>query len=366
MHRIRPVPQVGGREADIRGLEALDGCGCWHARAKASRAPAYTPPFMRLRLLLLPLLCLPPGCQGDSHGAENGEGGVPVIAMIPKGTTHAFWKSVEKGARKAADEQGVKLIWKGPLKENDRAQQIQLVQQFLAQDVDGLLLAPLDHKALRAPVAQAGDLGIPVVIFDSSLEGEVGKDFLCLVATDNFEAGRLGGAKLRQLMGGTGKVVLLRYQVGSASTTRREEGFLEAVQEGGGVEILVDNRWAGPTVGEAKTESLNLMTRLREADGVFCCCEPVAAGMLLALRQEGLAGKIKFVGFDASPLLIAGLENGEIDALVVQDPQGMGALAVNSMVNHLEEKPVGHFMDTGAKVLTMQNLQDPEIRRLLE
>ncbi|HBF22294.1 MAG TPA: sugar ABC transporter substrate-binding protein [Planctomycetes bacterium] len=325
---------------------------------------------MQLRLLLLPLLCASFSCQEETSSSKQKTVEPPVIAMIPKGTTHSFWKSVEKGARTAADAHGVELIWKGPLKENDRAQQIQLVQQFLTQRVDGLLLAPLDHKALKAPVLRAKAQGVPVVIFDSALEGQPGEDYLSLVATDNFEAGKLGGQQMHKLLNGTGKVVLLRYQVGSASTTRREEGFLEAVQAGGGIEISVSNRWAGPTVGDAKNESLNLMGRLREADGVFCCCEPVAAGMLLALRQEGLAGKIKFVGFDSSPLLLDGLKKGEIDALVIQNPKKMGALAVTTMIDYIKgsdsSQSTNTFVDTGTAVVTLQNLHNPEIKELLE
>src|SRR5688572_11921794 len=119
------------------------------------------------------------------------------IAVIPKGTTHVFWKSVEKGAKKAGEDLNVEIVWKGPLKESDRAQQIQLVQQFTSQGgeggISGIVLAPLDDKALAAPVKAAQDKKVPVVIFDSALEGEPGKDFVSFVATNSEAAGKLGG-----------------------------------------------------------------------------------------------------------------------------------------------------------------------------
>ncbi len=286
--------------------------------------------------------------------------------MIPKGTTHVFWKSVEAGARSAAAELDVDLEWKGPLVENDRAQQIQLVQQFVAEGVHGLILAPLDRKALAAPVAQARSKKIPVVIYDSALEGEPGVDFVSLVATDTRHGGELAGEELARLLADGGGVVLLRYQVGSASTEEREAGFLEAVKKNPLVQILVENRYAGPTAGEAKTSALNLLDALRAAQGIFCSNESATLGMLLALRQEGLAGKIRFVGFDASPPLVEALRTGEIDALVVQNPRKMGNLAVRTMVQHLKGETVEPVIDTGAVLVTTKNMEDLEIAPLLE
>ena len=288
------------------------------------------------------------------------------IAVIPKGTTHVFWKSVEAGAREAGEELGVEIIWKGPLKENDRALQIQVVEQFISEGVDGIALAPLDRQALKNPVKTAQDKGIPVVILDSALDGEPGKDFVSFVATNNKNGGKLAGAEMARLLGGQGKVVLLRYQAGSASTTNREEGFLEALQGSPGISLLVENRYAGATAGEAKTAALNLLDQIRQADGVFCPNESSTLGMLLALQQESLAGKVHYVGFDASPPLVEGLKKGDIDALVVQNPHRMGYLAVKSVVQHIRGEEVEPVIDTGAALVTRDNMDDPEIRSLIE
>src|SRR6187431_2988720 len=121
------------------------------------------------------------------------------IAVIPKGTTHSHWKSVEAGAKKAGQELGVEIVWKGPLKEDDRAQQIALVQQFVSSGISAIVLAPLDDTALRGPVKSASDRKIPVVIFDSAIKGEVGKDFISYVATDNRRGGMIGGEELVRL-----------------------------------------------------------------------------------------------------------------------------------------------------------------------
>ena len=304
------------------------------------------------------------GCSEEPGATGGGTQAGLRLAVIPKGTTHVFWKAVEDGAQRAARELGVEVLWKGPLQENDRAQQIQLVQQFVAQGVDGIALAPLDHAALAAPVRAALAAGIPTVIFDSNLDGVPGTDFASFVATDNAQGGRIAGQQLVELLGGRGTVVVLRYQVGSASTEAREAGFLE-VARACGLEISVDNRYAGATAGEAKTTALNLLDKLQAAQGVFCSNESATNGMLLALRQMGLAGKLRFVGFDASPPLVDALRNGDIDALVVQNPRKMGHAAVSTLVRRIRGEQVEPVIDTGVVLVTRDNMNDAAIAELL-
>ena len=322
---------------------------------------------IKTRVLAISLgFALLAGCGPKQSSDLPKAGAAKVIAMIPKGTTHIFWKTVQRGAERAAKELNVDLRWKGPLKENDRVQQIQVVQQFTADKVDGILLAPLDSRALLGPVREARAKNIPVAIFDSDLEGEAGKDFQSFIATDNTQGGRLAGAKLAELMGGKGDAVLLRYMAGSASTTNRENGFEEALAKASGIKLVVKNRCAGPTAGEAQTESLNLMDKVKAAQGVFCSNESATNGMLQALRKQGLAGKIKFVGFDASPPLIEAMRKGEIDALVVQDPDKMGYLAVKTMVAILGGGKPALKVDTGVTLITPANLETPAIQALLK
>ncbi len=319
--------------------------------------------------LLVTSLLLATAC-GDTSKATPSATNSPAansrrVAVIPKGTTHVFWQAVADGARAGGAATGLEIAWKGPLQENDRAQQIQLVQQFVSEGIAGLALAPLDHVALVPAVAAAKRKGIPVVIFDSDLDGTPGQDFACFVATDNHKGGEMAGQHLGTLLGGKGKVVLLRYQVGSASTEAREAGFLAAARAAG-LEVTVDNRYAGATVGDAKNTALNLADQLRAAQGVFCSNESATAGMLQALRQLDLVGKIRCVGFDASPPLVDGLREGAIDALVVQDPRRMGELAVKALADLIAGKPVAAKVDTGAVLATKANMNEPAVQRLLQ
>lgn len=312
------------------------------------------------------------GCEkkpAPAEGTSKSPGAASkqlTLAVIPKGTTHVFWKSVEKGAKQAGADLGATIIWKGPLVENDRAQQIQLVQQFVSEGVSGIVLAPLDKQALVGPVKEAGAKNIPVVIFDSALEGTAGTDFASFVATNNRAAGKMGGDHLVKSLGGKGNVVLLRYLVGSASTDERESGFLDAVKSSPDLKLLTDNQYAGPTPDEAKAKALNMIDQIKEAQGVFCPNESSTFGMLLALRQEKLTGKVKLVGFDSSPPLLEALRAGEIEALVVQNPRRMGYLAVESIIKRLRGEKVEPSIDTGAVLVTKENIDSEEVKKILE
>jgi ribose transport system substrate-binding protein len=291
-----------------------------------------------------------------------------TLAVIPKGTSHVFWQSIHAGARKAATELGVEVIWRGPLREDDRDSQVSEVEGFISRGVSGIVLAPLDETALARPVAAAAKSGIPVVIIDSGLKGE---GYVSFVATDNEKGGRLGGEHLARVMGGKGKVVLLRYAEGSDSTNKREEGFLEVMKENPGLEVVSSNQYAGSDVESAYKRAEAILSTYKRPDGslgvngIFCPNESSAFGMLRVLQDNGWAGKVHFVGFDASPKLVEGLRDGHIDGLVLQDPVRMGYLGVKTIVAHLRGQTVEKRIDTGVHLATREVMDQPEMRELL-
>jgi len=292
------------------------------------------------------------------------------LAVIPKGSTHEFWKSVHAGALQARDElagQGVRVevIWKGPLKEDDRDQQIQTLENFVTRRVSGIMVAPLDSQALVRPVGSAMKAGIPVVLFDSGLKSD---NYVSFVATDNYKGGVLAAEHLGKLMGGQGRVILLRYGVGSASTEEREAGFLDTLKaRHPGLTLLSSDQYAGPTRETAYQASQNLLRRFgREVDGIFCPNEGSTVGMTRALRDIGRAGgKVKMVGFDTGEQSVLDLKNGDIQALVVQNPVVMGYRGVLTLVAHLQGKPVERRIDTGVTLVTRENMEQPAMQDLL-
>jgi len=319
-----------------------------------------------LPLLLLVSLCTAVGCtkQNGSNGKKKFN-----IAVIPKGTTHEFWKSIHAGSNKAAGEMSAmgidtEVIWKGPIREDDREEQIKVVEGFAAQGVSGLVLAPLDNRALVRPVVDSGSAGVPTVIIDSGLETD---NIVSFVATDNRKGGVLAADRMGQLLNGKGKVMVLRYAEGSASTTEREEGFIgEIKQKFPDIQLISTDQYAGATRDTAKRASENLLNRFGdEVQGIFTPNESSTAGMLSALQDIGKAGKVQFVGFDNSQLFIDAMRADQLHGVVVQNPFNMGYLGVKTMVDHLQGKPVEKKIDTGVMLVMKENLDSPEVQSLL-
>jgi ribose transport system substrate-binding protein len=286
------------------------------------------------------------------------------IAVIPKGTTHEFWKSIHAGALEAGRETGAVIHWKGPPKEDDRAQQQRVVEDFITRKVSGIVLAPLDSKALAPQVREAAQAGIPVVIIDSDLEGA---EYVSFVASDNKKGGALAAERLGSILGGKGRVIVLRHKEGHASTTDREEGFLATIRaKFPGVELVSTDQHGGPTSATSQTVAENLLTRFKDrVDGIFASNESATFGMLLALQSAGLAGRISFVGFDSSEKLVQALRAGQIHGLVVQNPWNMGRIGVQSIVRHLSGQPVDKRIDTGLTMATKENMDEPAVKKLL-
>jgi len=311
------------------------------------------------------LICLLLGSVWPNHAAEPSY----TVAVVPKGTTHEFWKAINAGAFKAQQELDgkgckLKIIWKGPLREDDRDQQIQVVENFMTRRVSAIVLAPLDSQALVKPVHNAIRAKVPVVIMDSDLKSD---EYVSFVATDNYKGGRLAGEEMGRLLEGKGNVILLRYAVGSASTEAREAGFLDALTNYPNIKLISSDQHAGATRELAYQASQNLLNRFgREVNGVFCPCEPPTIAMTKALRDLGLAGgKVKMIGFDAGSQSVLDLKNGDVQALVVQNPLLMGYLGVVTAVKHLKGEKVEKRIDTGVSLITKSNMEQPDMSSLL-
>lgn len=303
-------------------------------------------------------------CSGG-ESADNGSAGEErrTIAVIPKGTTHVFWRSVHAGALAAGQELDVDILWQGPVREDDRAAQIRVVEDMVSRGVDAIVLAPLDDTALVPVATEATGEGIPVVIFDSGIDWQGLTSF---VATDNFQGGVLAAERMNELLGGNGRVVLMRYQEGSASTARREAGFLETMAERfSGIEIVSSNQYGGATTETALATAENLLVSHPEIDGAFTPNESTTFGMLRALSDSERSGDVKLVGFDANETLVDALREGQIHGLVLQNPVRMGELGVRTAVAHLNGEAVEERIDTGATMVTRENMDDAEIAALL-
>lgn len=327
---------------------------------------------MFVRICCLAVVCLAPlglsGCSSSSSdGSAKPQAGRDTlrIAVIPKGTSHEFWKSVHYGAQKAAEELGnVEIVYKGPVVESDTGSQIEVVKNMITLGVDGIVLAPNQKGGLVDAVSEAIDEGIPVVIFDSGLDE--GPQIVSYVATDNFKGGQLAADALAQAIGEQGNVILLRYLAGSESTEQREEGFLEGLKKYPKITVVSSDERGGDNATAAK-EKVDQLLQLHgdSLAGIFAVCEPNANGTLEALRNAGVNKQVKFIAFDPSDALIEGLKDGSCSGIVLQDPVQMGYQGVKTLVQSLDGTPAEPFISTGEYCATPENMDEPEIQQLL-
>ena len=312
----------------------------------------------------------PSAAAAAAKSASDGSNKTLTVAVIPKGSSGEFWQTVQVGAKSAAKDLGVSMRWEGAQVETESAEEAKIMENMVNLGVDGIAMAPIDAKALRKPVENAAAAGIPVVIFDSAVDGNAHTSF---VATDNVVGGALGAKHLiDKLASGEKRVIILRYTQ-TASTESRAQGFLDAVHAAN-FNVVGDAYPEDGSVAGAKKTATNMLERFvkgnqLELDGIFCCNLNATQGMIAALedlRKSGVTTHLVFIGFDSSPKLIEEMKHGDIDALVVQNPKKMGYLAVETLVKHLRGEKVEPRIDTGVELVTAERIEkEPEIRKLV-
>jgi ribose transport system substrate-binding protein len=325
-------------------------------------APRRPVPLSPVALAAALVLLASPDCRGP-RSSEAPRGGRPRIAVVPMGTTHEFWNSVHAGALTAARELGVEIVWKGPLREDDRNEQVQIVETLTGSGIDALVLSPLDDRALVRPVAEARRAGIPTVVFNSALQSGEQAAF---VSTDNALGGALAARAVGRLIGGRGRLIMVRVKAGVEGTARREEGFLAALRaEFPTVEVVSENQYGGTSTETAYQTMESLLARFGAIDALFTPNESTTFGCLRALQDHGLAGRVVHVGFDASVKLIEALDEGELAGLVLQDPFAMGERSVRTAVAVLRGEPFEPNVATAVVLATRANRAEPAVARLL-
>ncbi len=292
-------------------------------------------------------------CAGPQQEGE-------VIGVVPKGTNHIFWQTIHAGALKAGSESGLEILWNAPQLEIDASRQIAIVENLIARQVKGIVLAPVDEEGLVGVVERAAGMGIPVSIFDSGIKTD---QIVSFVATDNYEAGRMGGRRMGEILGGKGKVGVIGFMPGSASTVEREQGFVDEIAASFPDIEMLGVRFNMADRAKAMAEAENLMTAHPDLAGLFADNESSTDGTVRAVKQRG--ADVKIVGFDASEELIAEMKAGHIDSIIVQDPFKMGYLATKALADHLAGQEPQKTVDSGAYLITPENVDSAEMQAVL-
>ncbi len=283
------------------------------------------------------------------------------IAVIPKGTGAQFWQSIKAGAEAAGKEDGCEIVWQGPKRENDVTDQVNVVVTQVNNKVDGIVLCATDAVALTNPVKDAIAKGVPVVTIDSGIKGD---DALAYVATDNVKGGEAAADALAKEMGDKGKVGLLIFQKGSASSDDREKGFLAGLKKHPGLTLISTLESSDNT--KALNNVTNMLTAHPDITGIFAASEPNGNGASQVIEQKKLSGKVKIVAFDSGDKEIEALKKGSIQALIVQDPFQMGYKGVKTVLKAIKKETITEkIVDSGMTVVTKVNLNTPEVQKLV-
>jgi ribose transport system substrate-binding protein len=286
----------------------------------------------------------------------------PYIAVISKGFQHQFWQAVKQGALKAGTDLNVEVTFEGPETEAQVDKQVEMVQTALDKKPAALCLAALDAKAVIPLLEKFQAAKIPVIGFDSGVDSDIP---LATAATDNIAAAALIADKMAAAIGGSGKVAVIAHDQTSRTGIDRVKGFVDQMKaKYPNIEVLTPQYGAGD---QAKSTDIAkaVITANPDLKGYFGANEGSIIGVLNAVKELKMEGKITVIGYDSGQqqmdAIIAGTEFGA----VTQDPIGIGYKCVAAAVDAINGKTLNKTIDTGFHWYDKTNIADPTIAALL-
>lgn len=312
--------------------------------------------FSSVVCLLLAFALIAVGCNSQDASESKGR-----IAVIVKSTQHEFWQTVKRGAEDAGKKYGYDITFQGASTETAVGEQVSIVEDAINQRVSAIVLAASDDQALVPPIQRANEAGIPVVTIDSGVGSDLPKSH---VATDNRAAAAIAAREMAKAIGGKGKVAIVNFVAGAATAIDREKGFKDEIKKYPGIEI-VNTFYSDGDRAKALAITQDLLTSTPDLKGIFAANEGAAVGVARAIEEAGKAEDIVVIGFDSSQDEIAYIEKGVMKGIVVQNPYRIGFEGVEQAVKVLRGENVQKRVDTGATYVTKENMNEPEIQKLL-
>ena len=281
----------------------------------------------------------------------------PYIPLVSKGFQHQFWQAVKSGAEQAGKDFNVKVTFEGAQEEGNVEQQIQLLQTTLDKHPDAIGFAAIDSKAAGPLMQQAKTDRIPVIAFDSGVDSDVP---VCTASTDNLAAAAEAAKHMADQIGHEGKIAMVVHDQTSVTGVQRRDGFLDYLKKNEPKITVVDIQYSGDPL-KATDLAKAMIAAHPDLKGMYGSNEGAAIGVVHAVQELGIQGKLKVVGFDSGKDQIDAIKSGLMVGAITQNPVGIGYETVKAAVAVIKGQTVAKNIDTGFYWYDKTNVDDPKI-----
>jgi len=301
------------------------------------------------------------GCSKADNGNTGGGDQQPYVALISKGFRHQFWQAVKAGAEQAGKEFNAKVTFEGAQEEGNVEQQIQLLQTVLDKHPDAVGFAAIDSQAAGPLMTQAKTDNIPVIAFDSGVDSDVP---VTTASTDNLAAAAEAAKHMAELIGHEGKIAMVVHDQTSVTGVQRRDGFVNYMKQNEPKINIVDIQYSGDPL-KATDLAKAIIAAHPDLKGMYGSNEGAAIGVVHAVQELGITGKLKIVGFDSGKDQIDAINSGLMSGAITQNPVGIGYETVKAAVDIINGKTVPKTIDTGFYWYDKTNIADPKITAVL-
>jgi len=308
-------------------------------------------------MLCLTLQSVVAGGKAETAGA----GGI-YIPLISKGFQHQFWQAVKQGAEKAAKDLNVSITFEGPESESQVDKQIEMLQAALGKNPTALGIAALDSKAAIPLLQEAQKKKIPVIAFDSGVDSDIP---LTTVSTDNIVAAGVAADKVAEVIGKKGKVAIIVHDQTSRTGIDRRDGFLKRMKEAYPDIQVLEPQYGGGDHLKSTEIAKAVINGNPDLKAYFGANEGSAIGIINAVKELKMEGKIVVVGYDSGKLQIDAIKSGLMYGAVQQNPVLMGYKTVEAAVKAIKGETLPKKIDSGYVWADKSNLDSPEVKNVL-
>ena len=316
--------------------------------------------FMLLTALLIMAVVV--SACGAQQAAAPAADAKPYIPIISKGFQHQFWQAVRSGAEKAATDFNVEITFEGPENESQVDKQIEMLQTAIDKKPAAICFAALDSKAAIPLLEKAKAANIPVIGFDSGVDSDIP---VTTAATDNLAAAAMAADKMAEAIGGSGEVGVVVHDQTSRTGIDRRDGFVNQMKAKYPNITIVDIQYGGGDQLKSTDLAKAMIQAHPNIKGFFGANEGSAIGVLNAVKELGMEGKIAVIGYDSGKAQIDAVSSGVMTGSITQDPIGIGYKCVEAAVKAIKGEQLPKMIDTGFHYYTKENINDPKIKPLL-